>query len=92
MDKYFPIEDGTEIIAEPGTFLVASAFTLGVNIIGKKVVTVLEPGKCKYYDYRTSKLYCTAFLSENDLKSRGLSILLLMSFLLALECIIVVFA
>lgn len=36
-DKLFPRGDDYEIIAEPGTFFVASAFTLFARIIGKKV-------------------------------------------------------
>ncbi|KAG7511129.1 Ornithine decarboxylase [Solea senegalensis] len=36
LDKYFPADTGVKIIAEPGSFYVASAYTLVVNIIGKK--------------------------------------------------------
>ncbi|XP_063040594.1 ornithine decarboxylase [Engraulis encrasicolus] len=38
LDKYFPADSGVQIIAEPGRFYVASAYTLAVNIIAKKVV------------------------------------------------------
>ncbi|XP_064364534.1 ornithine decarboxylase isoform X2 [Dromaius novaehollandiae] len=38
LDKYFPSDSGINIIAEPGRYYVASAFTLAVNIIAKKVV------------------------------------------------------
>ncbi|XP_061650534.1 ornithine decarboxylase [Phyllopteryx taeniolatus] len=38
LDKYFPADGGVSIIAEPGRFYVASAFTLVVNIIAKKVL------------------------------------------------------
>ncbi|MCI4382449.1 hypothetical protein PGIGA_G00015070 [Pangasianodon gigas] len=37
LDKYFPADCGVRIIAEPGRFYVASAYTLAVNIIAKKV-------------------------------------------------------
>lgn len=37
LDKYFP-EESIQIIAEPGRYFVASAFTIGVNIIAKRVV------------------------------------------------------
>lgn len=37
LDKYFP-EDSVQIIAEPGRYFVASAFTIGVNVIAKRVV------------------------------------------------------
>ncbi|KAJ7991038.1 hypothetical protein DPEC_G00293100 [Dallia pectoralis] len=38
LDKYFPADSGIRIIAEPGRYYVASAYTLAVNIIAKKVV------------------------------------------------------
>ena len=38
LDKYFPSDSGVRIIAEPGRYYVASAFTLAVNIIAKKSV------------------------------------------------------
>ncbi|XP_055329354.1 ornithine decarboxylase-like [Paramacrobiotus metropolitanus] len=38
LNKYFPPEMGIRIIAEPGRYMVASAFTLAVNIIAKRVV------------------------------------------------------
>ena len=38
LDKYFPRESGVRIIAEPGRFFVASAFTLCVNIVAKRVI------------------------------------------------------
>lgn len=45
LDKYFPEEEGMEIIAEPGRYMVASAFTLGVNIIAKRVVARDQHGE-----------------------------------------------
>ncbi|MGH0145011.1 UNVERIFIED_CONTAM: hypothetical protein FKN15_046318 [Acipenser sinensis] len=38
LDIYFPPESGVSVIAEPGSYYVASSFTLAVNIIAKKVV------------------------------------------------------
>ncbi|XP_061897740.1 ornithine decarboxylase isoform X1 [Entelurus aequoreus] len=38
LEKYFPADSGVRIIAEPGRFYVASAYTLVVNIIAKKVL------------------------------------------------------
>ncbi|RXN24398.1 nucleolar 10 [Labeo rohita] len=38
LDKYFPVDCGVRIIAEPGRYYVASAYTLAVNIIAKKVI------------------------------------------------------
>lgn len=45
LDKYFPAEEGVEIIAEPGRYFVASAYTLGVNIIAKRVVARDQQGE-----------------------------------------------
>ncbi|KAF7669343.1 hypothetical protein LDENG_00196550 [Lucifuga dentata] len=39
LDTYFPLLSGVQILAQPGSFYVASAFSLAVNVIGKKVVT-----------------------------------------------------
>lgn len=36
LDTYFPSSSGVEIIAEPGRYFMASAFTLCTNIIAKK--------------------------------------------------------
>jgi len=38
LDKYFPKDCGVDIIAEPGRYFVASAFTIAVNIIAKRTV------------------------------------------------------
>ncbi|XP_039604831.1 ornithine decarboxylase [Polypterus senegalus] len=38
LDKYFPVDMGVNVIAEPGRYYVASAYVLAVNIIAKKVV------------------------------------------------------
>lgn len=38
LDAYFPEDSGIDIIAEPGRYFVASAFTLAVNVIAKRVV------------------------------------------------------
>nr|AFK10799.1 ornithine decarboxylase [Callorhinchus milii] len=38
LDRYFPADSGIKVISEPGRFYVASAFTLAVNIIAKKLV------------------------------------------------------
>ncbi|EGW11216.1 Ornithine decarboxylase [Cricetulus griseus] len=38
LDKYFPPDSGVRVIADPGRYYVASAFTLAVNIIAKKIV------------------------------------------------------
>lgn len=38
LDAYFPQLSGVQVLAQPGSFYVASAFSLAVNVIGKKVV------------------------------------------------------
>ncbi|KAL0961705.1 hypothetical protein UPYG_G00330630 [Umbra pygmaea] len=37
LEAYFPSMSGVQVIAEPGSYFVSSAFTLAVNVIGKKV-------------------------------------------------------
>ncbi|XP_058475453.1 antizyme inhibitor 1b [Solea solea] len=39
LDAYFPPLSGVQVLAQPGNFYVASAFSLAVSVIGKKVVT-----------------------------------------------------
>ncbi|KAM7384247.1 hypothetical protein PAMA_011544 [Pampus argenteus] len=39
LDAYFPPLSGVQVLAQPGSFYVASAFSLAVNVIAKKVVT-----------------------------------------------------
>ena len=40
LDQFFPLESGVRIIAEPGTYFVHSAYTIAVNVIGKKCETM----------------------------------------------------
>lgn len=44
LDKYFPVDSGVQIISEPGRYYVASALTLAVNIIAKKVMVTEQSG------------------------------------------------
>ncbi|XP_032256387.1 ornithine decarboxylase-like isoform X1 [Phoca vitulina] len=44
LDKYFPADSGVRIIAEPGRYYIASAFTLAVNIIAKKLILKEQTG------------------------------------------------
>ncbi|MGH0120670.1 UNVERIFIED_CONTAM: hypothetical protein FKN15_035056 [Acipenser sinensis] len=44
LDKYFPVESGVGVIAEPGRYYVASAYMLAVNVIAKKVVIKDQTG------------------------------------------------
>lgn len=36
LDEFFPIDSGVEVIAEPGRYFVATAFTLAANVIAKR--------------------------------------------------------
>ena len=38
LDEYFPKDSGVRIIAEPGRYFVASAYTIAVNVIAKRRV------------------------------------------------------
>ncbi|XP_031709720.1 antizyme inhibitor 1b isoform X3 [Anarrhichthys ocellatus] len=38
LDAYFPPLSGVQVLAQPGSFYVATAFSLAVNVIGKKVM------------------------------------------------------
>ncbi|XP_048682069.1 antizyme inhibitor 2 isoform X2 [Caretta caretta] len=44
LDLYFPEGCGVEIIAKPGRYYVASAFTLAVNVVDKQEVPLDPPG------------------------------------------------
>ncbi|XP_075454467.1 ornithine decarboxylase [Ascaphus truei] len=55
LDKYFPTDSGVRIIAEPGRYYVASAFTLAVNIIAKKVILTEQTGSDDEEDCATDK-------------------------------------
>lgn len=38
LDEQFPASSGVTIIAEPGRFYAASAFTLAVNVVARRTV------------------------------------------------------
>lgn len=38
LDEQFPASSGVSIIAEPGRFYAASAFTLAVNVVARRTV------------------------------------------------------
>lgn len=39
IEQLFPVESGVRVIAEPGRYFVSSAFTLAVNVVGRRVTT-----------------------------------------------------
>ncbi|KAL5016024.1 hypothetical protein ScPMuIL_005613 [Solemya velum] len=45
LEKYFPEADGVKVIAEPGRYFAASALSLAVNVIAKRVVSRDRKGK-----------------------------------------------
>ncbi|RKP34875.1 pyridoxal-dependent decarboxylase [Dimargaris cristalligena] len=52
LDTYFPPSKGVRIIAEPGRYFVSSAFTLAVNIVGRRVVAdPLDPTTPTHFMY-----------------------------------------
>jgi len=54
VDKYFPADGGVRVISEPGRYYVASAYTLAVNIIAKKVI-MNEPGSDEEDDWTSDR-------------------------------------
>ncbi|GFN81391.1 ornithine decarboxylase 1 [Plakobranchus ocellatus] len=67
LERHFPVARGTEIIAEPGRYLVTSAFTLAVNVIAKRVQHVTT--KCSGYTLAPSSL--TLLVSRDKDYSEG---------------------
>jgi ornithine decarboxylase len=49
LEVNFPAEEGTKIIAEPGRFFVASAFTLVCNVIAKRKKCLVGGEELMYY-------------------------------------------
>lgn len=47
LDEYFPVSSGVTIIAEPGRYFVASAFTLATFVHSKREVKDAETGSVK---------------------------------------------
>ncbi|KAF4435060.1 ornithine decarboxylase [Fusarium austroafricanum] len=43
LDTYFPPSSGVEIIAEPGRYYVASAFTLATSIVARRTISMTSP-------------------------------------------------
>jgi ornithine decarboxylase len=63
LDKYFP--DDVRIIAEPGRFYVASAFTIATNVIAKRVVARDQQGESTYqFKYRSILFIASNFINS----------------------------
>ena len=54
LDEYFP---NTTIIAEPGRYYVATAFTIACNIIARRTITDPQTGEASYMAYVNDGLY-----------------------------------
>jgi diaminopimelate decarboxylase len=66
VDEQFPPEMGVRIIAEPGRYFVASAFTLATNVIARRVgfVTEANPEQsymCMFAHLHTILMLCRLF-------------------------------
>ncbi|GAB6030671.1 hypothetical protein CHUAL_007527 [Chamberlinius hualienensis] len=59
LDEFFPDGEGVRIIAEPGRFFVASAFTLGVSVIAKREVRSKETEETSFMYYVNDGVYGT---------------------------------
>ncbi|XP_017331661.1 ornithine decarboxylase isoform X1 [Ictalurus punctatus] len=65
LDKYFPADCGVRIIAEPGRFYAASAYTLAVNIIAKKVNMKEQSGSDTNEDDGTSDRILMYYVNDS---------------------------
>ena len=69
LDEYFPEGCGVEIIAEPGRFYVATAFTIACNIIARRTVEDASLGGKGYMAYLNDGVYgnfsCIMFDHQN---------------------------
>lgn len=57
LDEYFPEGCGIDIIAEPGRYYVASAFTLATRIFGRRQLTNEEDDSLSYFYYINDGVY-----------------------------------
>ncbi|XP_030626659.1 ornithine decarboxylase-like [Chanos chanos] len=57
LNDFFPTDTGVQVIAEPGRYYVASACTLAVNVIGKKVLTDKSSNKNADDDMRAAGIF-----------------------------------
>ena len=46
LEEHFPVSSGVQIIAEPGRFYSASAFTLVVNVVARRTVKGSQLKEC----------------------------------------------
>ena len=66
LDEHFPPECGVKIIAEPGRYFVASAFTLCTNIIAKRDVISEEGNYFLIFLMLKTAAYMMKFCDKPD--------------------------
>lgn len=57
LDEYFPKDESVRIIAEPGRYYVASAYTLATNIIARRDMIDSATGETKHMYYINDGVY-----------------------------------
>jgi ornithine decarboxylase len=57
LDEHFPDDGNIRIIAEPGRYYVASAYTLATNVIASREMSDSETGDMKYMYYINDGVY-----------------------------------
>jgi diaminopimelate decarboxylase len=57
LDEHFPNDNTVRIIAEPGRYYVASAYTLATNVIASRDMLDIETGEMKYMYYINDGVY-----------------------------------
>jgi ornithine decarboxylase len=57
LDQHFPNDDNIRIIAEPGRYYVASAYSLATNVIASREMVDTETGETKYMYYINDGVY-----------------------------------
>ena len=57
LDQYFPDGCGVDIIAEPGRYYVASAFTLATRVFGRRQLTNDDDESMSYFYYINDGVY-----------------------------------
>ena len=58
LEKYFPNDDNIRVIAEPGRYYVASAYTLATNVIASR--EMVDPGRLfdyKYFNFKSKTMH-----------------------------------
>ncbi|KAL1895784.1 Ornithine decarboxylase [Ceratocystis pirilliformis] len=57
LDEFFPSDSAVSIIAEPGRYYVANAFTIACNIIARRTIDMPDTGDTTYMAYINDGIY-----------------------------------